>query len=412
VNRPLIESPPEWPVYSATALERVADLVRTGMVFDYAGSGAVVELEKAFSARHEGRYALSFNSGTSALFAAYSALGINTGDDVLVPNFTFLATVSPLLWLGSRPVLCDSGGEEAGVTVDTISRALTPNTKAVVVTHLFGNPVDMLHIRQFTRDEGLLLIEDCSHAHASTIDGRPVGVFGDAAIFSTGARKMVSGGHGGMLVVPDSDVRDTALLVGHFKPRARSDVRNPGLRAHAEFGLGGNLRMSPFAAVLALDHFSRLDELRKAKLGNVAVLNEALDGRLVPLRSPAGRENGTFFDIVYRLPQDVPKSARDRVVTALKAAGAPARAPATRPLNRVLGAMARSSMDRVGVLWERLASLAQQAPDDARLPNSTNQHDRMISLSSSVFHEPDLRHARAIAQVIALVDWDRVWTER
>ncbi len=89
-----------------------------------------------------------------------------------------------------------------------------------MVTHVFGYPVDMPRIMKVARSRGLPVVADCSHAHASTINGRPVGAFGDIAVFSLGARKMVSGGHGGVLLTDDPVWRDSALLVGHFKPRA------------------------------------------------------------------------------------------------------------------------------------------------------------------------------------------------
>src|ERR1019366_9531312 len=97
-----------WPVYSPTAEQRVIDLVRNGQVYDYAGRAPVTELEDEFSLMHNGAHVVSFNSGTSALFALLGALGFSEGDEVLVPNLTFLASASPLLWLGARPVLVDS----------------------------------------------------------------------------------------------------------------------------------------------------------------------------------------------------------------------------------------------------------------------------------------------------------------
>src|SRR5450759_2141158 len=99
--------PPSWPVYSAQAEQCIVEAIRNEAVYDYAGEGPVVELEGAFSEMHEDHYALSVNSGTSALFALYAALGIGSGDEVIVPNLTFLSTVSSLIWLGATPILCD-----------------------------------------------------------------------------------------------------------------------------------------------------------------------------------------------------------------------------------------------------------------------------------------------------------------
>src|SRR5205085_1061784 len=121
-------------------------------------------------------------------------------------------------------IVCDSAKERPGVDAATIGQLLTPRTRAIADTHIFGHPVDMHSIGDLARREGILLIEDCSHAHASTFSGRHVRVFGDGAAYSLGASRMVSGGHGGMLTTPHSDVRDAAMLIAHFKPRTRTGL--------------------------------------------------------------------------------------------------------------------------------------------------------------------------------------------
>src|SRR5690606_3080418 len=124
------------------ALARVTDMVRRGATFDYAGSGVVAELESTFSAAQGGRHVVSFNSGTSALFAAFAALGLGPGDEVLVPSWTFFATASPLLWLGAVPVLVDSSAGP-GVTAREFAARVTRRTRAIATTHLFGDTVDL-----------------------------------------------------------------------------------------------------------------------------------------------------------------------------------------------------------------------------------------------------------------------------
>src|SRR5450759_3566979 len=93
-----------WPIYNAQTEQRIVELVRNGQVYDYSGRAPVVELEGLFSELHAGLHVISFNSGTSALFALLAALDIGEGDEVLVPNLTFLASASPLLWLGATPI--------------------------------------------------------------------------------------------------------------------------------------------------------------------------------------------------------------------------------------------------------------------------------------------------------------------
>ncbi len=392
---------PPWPVYGLGVAGRLAELVESGTVFDYAGSGAVRELEEAFSRHHEGRYVVSFNSGTSALYAALCALGVGAGDEVIVPNLTFLASASPALWIGATPVLVDSGLSDASIDPAAVEAAITERTRVVVVTHLFGNPVDLDAVAAVCDRHGVALLEDCSHAHASTVDGRSVGQHGAAAIWSIGAGKMVSGGHGGLLVTADAKVRDVALLTGHFKPRTRTDILTAELRPYAEFALGGNLRLSPLSAVLALDHLTRLEELSAQRCTNVAIVDNYLAGLLVPLRPPAPRVNRSHFDLVYLLPSQLLTAARGDVLKALNSANVPAGAPSTRPLNRVLGAMRPLSTEPTRPLLHRLGTLGAAAPPDVRLPNSTELHDRMLSLPANWLHEANPAAAHSLGAAVA-----------
>lgn len=387
-----------WPTYERRTEELVAELVRNGQVFDYSGRAPVTELEARFSDIHDGAYVISFNSGTSALFALLAALGIGDGDDVLVPNLTFLASASPLLWLGANPILVDSHTWEPSIAPEAIERTLTPQTRAVIVTHLFGNPVDMDRISRICASRKILLIEDCSHAHASHIAGRPVGTQGDGAIFSIGAGKMISGGHGGLLVTKDSVVRDLALMIGHFKPRTREGILNAEFQPYAEFALGGNLRLSPIAATLALDHLERLPDLSRDRRRNVEVLNGAFDGLLRAVTVDPPRVNGTYFDVVYRLRCDVPTSTRDVIVSELQAAGVAVTPPATRPLNRVLHGVAAGAMTLKNTYLQRLNAFARTAPLDIDLPCSTDQHDRMLSFPAGHLYRSDLTFAAELVR--------------
>ena len=388
-----------WPIYSAVAEQRVADLVRSGRVFDYSGSAPVTELEDGFAKLHDFAYAVSFNSGTSALFAAFAALGIGAGDEVLVPNLTFLASASPLLWLDATSVLVDSEPFEPSIGLAAIQNAITPRTRAVVVTHLFGNPADIVAIRDLCSSRRVALIEDCSHAHASFHGSQHVGTFGDAAIYSIGSSKMISGGHGGLLVTRDPTIRDLAVLIGHFKPRTRTDLLSEELRRYAEFALGGNLRLSPVAAALALDHLNNIEQLSTDRQTNVDILDSAFRGPLEPVRTNPPRVNATHFDVVYRLPDHLPRTARDDLVHRLRVAGVAAAPPSTRPLNRVLNAIADAGPADFGSRHlRRLKEFAEAAPQDADLPFSVGQHDRMISLPAARLYRRDGAAAQDIVR--------------
>ncbi|GAA3570761.1 DegT/DnrJ/EryC1/StrS family aminotransferase [Streptomyces osmaniensis] len=295
--------PQPWPVYPPDAIEACSGLLTAGRSYDYSRGAEIAALEDEFAAGHGRAHALAVNSGTSALFLAYQALGVRAGDEVVVPTFTFPATATPLRWLGARPVLVDCGELTGNVTAETIASRITERTRGIAVTHLYGHPCDMPAIVRLARDKGLFLVEDCSHAHGAHDSSRRVGTWGDAAVFSVGARKPVSGGHGGVLLTDRADVFETACLSSASQQRSFASVRDPQRRAVSDTGLGGNLRMSPVAAVLAHAHLRQLDQLIEQKKANCEQLVRelaALPGLSAVIPRPGTDAGGRFgLHMVY-----------------------------------------------------------------------------------------------------------------
>ncbi|MBX7266335.1 DegT/DnrJ/EryC1/StrS family aminotransferase [Micromonospora sp. Llam7] len=383
-----IDHPQEWPVYDDPAVARASALIRAGRTFDYRHGPEIAEIEQLFSGTLDGRNVLAVNSGTSALLAAYYVLGLGPGDEVLVPSLTFLATASPLFVLGATPVLCDSGSATGNVTATALADRITSRTRAIAVTHLFGHPAPMAEITKLARERSLALIEDCSHAHGSTINGVPVGTFGDLAVFSIGGLKLVSGGMGGVLACRDSQHYDLACLLSSFRQRSRLTVRDPALRRLADVGLGGNLRISPVAAVLASSHLRRLDELVAAKARNASALVAALrthpgiDG---PGIAP-GHTMGGWYDIVLRVDPQRAGFDRDELVAALKRHGVRAGVPQTAPLHRTSVFTGCRPPTWHAYSPATLRQHFAYAPED--LPVSGRLHDEWISLPGTFFNQP------------------------
>jgi perosamine synthetase len=371
-------------VYDADTLARVTSLIASNHVFDYGRGAEIAALEEGFSRRYDGIHALTFNSGTSALYAAFWGLGFSNGAEVVVPTFTFQSTASPLLALGATPILCDVGGEDGNVTSATIENRITTKTVGVVITHLFGAPCEMEQIVSLCRRRGLALVEDCSHAHASLYRGKPLGMHGDAAVFSLGARKMVSGGHGGVLITRRSDVFDLACLVGHFKQRARVSVIDPRLRPFQDFALGGNLRMSPLAAVLAQGHLARLSELACDKLRLTKRLLAAAETWLgvQRLATIEGGENRSYYDIIVALPKGATRIDRDAMVNRLRVQGLKVRSPATGLIHQT--ALMRADTETLTLLKAPAPNLyaMRRAVRSERFDQVEDLHDRLISFPS------------------------------
>jgi dTDP-4-amino-4,6-dideoxygalactose transaminase len=159
-------------------------------------------------------YAIGVGNGTDALVIALRALGIGPGDDVVVPSFTFYATAEVVPHVGARPVFCDIDPETFCMTAETVARALTPATKAVIAVHLFGTPAPLVELSALTRSRGIKLIEDAAQAAGAELDGARIGALGDAATLSFfPSKNLPCLGDGGAILTPDAEVAERARLL-------------------------------------------------------------------------------------------------------------------------------------------------------------------------------------------------------
>ena len=150
------------------------------------------------------KYAIALANGTVALELALYCLGIGSGDEVIVPSRTFIATASCAVMRGATPVVADIDRDSGNLTAETIEKVITPRTKAIIVVHLAGWPCEMDSILELARRHGIAVIEDCAQAHGARYRGRSIGSFGDMAAFSFCQDKnMTTGGEGGMLLTND-----------------------------------------------------------------------------------------------------------------------------------------------------------------------------------------------------------------
>lgn len=241
-------------------------------------SGPIRELENKFLKYlgNKRKYAITYNSGTSALLAAYFALGIDEGDEVIAPALTFHAAVSPIYFLKANPILVDIDQNTYCIDPNKIEQAITNKTKAIVVVHQWGHPADMNPIMDIAKKYNLKIIEDCSHAHGSTYNGKKVGLFGDIGVFSMQANKILFAGEGGILVTDSVELHDRATLLGHYRDRARDEITDKFLQRFWVSGYGLKLRMSPYNAITALFALSKLDKRIKQRKKCLTYLTKCL----------------------------------------------------------------------------------------------------------------------------------------
>lgn len=250
----------QWPPLSDAVREAVA-IQLDDSISIYDRSGIIDRVESAFERYYNRDHALLTNAGTSALHSAFVGAQLGPGDEVIVPAYTFFASATPLFFTGATPILVDIR-PDGNVDPTEVKRHITANTKAIVVTHMWGMPCDMEAITRIATDRDLILIEDASHAHGARIGNQPVGTFGTVAAFSLQAQKTVTGGEGGVLLTDEDEVFYRALMLGHYNKRCKTEIPSSHpLARFATTGMGLKLRIHPLAAAIAAVGLRQLDEV-------------------------------------------------------------------------------------------------------------------------------------------------------
>jgi len=229
------------------------------------GTPVVREFESEWRRQTGLPYALTTVNGTAALFSAFFGLGVGPGDEVICPSYTWICTVSPVPFLGAKPVFCESEPGGFLVDPDDIERRITPRTKAIVAVHLWGWVCDIDRIMAIGAKHGIPVIEDCSHAHGARYKGKPVGSIGDAGCWSLQGSKAVSAGEGGVLATRHVDVFERACLAGQVNRIAGIDLDTPHYQDFQPFGTGMKFRAHPLGIGIASIQLEKLPELNRRR---------------------------------------------------------------------------------------------------------------------------------------------------
>jgi perosamine synthetase len=221
----------------------------------------VKQLETEFAARVGRKHGIAVCNGSMALEAAIAALDLQPGDEVLLPTFTIISCGAAIVRAGAVPVLVDCLSDTWNMDVTQLEQKITPKTKAIMVVHIYGLPVDMTPILTLAYQYGLKIIEDAAEAHGQTYQGKPCGSFGDLSTFSFYPNKLVTTGEGGMIVTDDDEIAQRCRSLRNlcFQPQLRF--------VHEE--LGWNMRMTNLQAAVGIAQLERLDEFiqRKREMG-------------------------------------------------------------------------------------------------------------------------------------------------
>lgn len=322
---------PSWPVIAKNDRDAWAKVLEEGKWCRIDGKYCDA-FEKAFAGHMGARHCTATANGTSALYASLNALGVGPGDEVLVPPYTFVATVNVVLLQYALPVFVDTDRATFQMDARKLEAAITPRTRCILPVHLGGNPANMDLILAVANKHKLPVLEDACQAHLGEWKGKKLGTLGTAGCFSFQASKNLNCGEGGAVLSNDDAFMERCFAF-HNNGRRRKGSTYGGFA----YSTGGaNLRMTEFQAALLLQQMTRWEEQSKVRDENAAYLTKQLQevSGIQPMKSYPGCTRNGLHIYMFRFDKEQWGGAtRAQFVKALRAEGIPC-SPGYTPLNK------------------------------------------------------------------------------
>lgn len=287
---------PGWPVEDASDENELLGVMRGGK-WGRLNGPETAKFEQQFAALMGARYCLGVSSGTAALLTTLGALGIGPGDEVIVPPYTFIATVNVVLMSYGLPVFVDTDPETFQIDAGKIEAAITDRTRAIIAVHLGGATFDVDAVQAIAKKHNLPLIEDSCQSHLAAWRGHPIGSFGTAGCFSFQSSKNLNCGEGGAILTASDDFLDQCFAF-HNNGRGRKQPSNdPAYRSH-----GINLRMTEFQASVLVTQMARVEQQARTRTDNAAYLTGLLQEipGIAPARTYAGCTRNAYHLYMFR----------------------------------------------------------------------------------------------------------------
>lgn len=256
------------PFLNGNEEQYVQDCIKTSWISS-AGK-YVTEFENSFSKYCDCEYGVATCNGTVSLHLALAALGIKKGDEVIIPNFTMIASAFAVCYTGATPVFIDADKDTWNIDTAKIEEKITPKTKAIMPVHIFGNPCNMSEIKRIADKYNLFIVEDAAEAHGATYNDKKVGSFSDVASFSFFANKNLTTGEGGMVVTNNKEHYDRCRCLKNMS----FSLDAPRVYEH-EF-IGFNYRMSNIHAAIGLAQVEKANEYRNMRIMNNRIYRQCL----------------------------------------------------------------------------------------------------------------------------------------
>lgn len=269
----------------------------------------VDQFESAFASYHGMPQAVSVCNGTVALHVALHCLGIGRGDEVIVPTFTYIASVNAIALTGATPVFADCRAPDWLIDPEDVARKLTPRTRAVMPVHLYGAVCDMYALAALAETHAIAIVEDCAEALGARLDGKLAGTFGEVSTFSFFGNKLITTGEGGMLLARETRLADR---IRHVKGQAQS------ARAYWHDELGFNYRMTNICAAIGVAQMQKIDAYLERKRSIADLYKSLLSGQPVAFQKSVASVLSSNWLVSLLLPA---KFDRDEIIALLAREG-------------------------------------------------------------------------------------------
>lgn len=303
--------PVNEPLISSQSKKYVLDCLQSGWIS--AAGSYVHKFEQQFAEYLGTKHAVSVTNGTAALHLACAALDIGPGDEVIMPDLTIISCAFAVTYLGATPVFVDVDAETGNIDPSLIEAKISPRTKAIMVVHLYGHPVQMDKVKKIAQKYQLPIIEDAAEAHGAEYQGQKVGSIGEIGCFSFYANKIVTTGEGGMVVTNSDQIHQKLLLL--------KDLAHSPQRRFYHEAVGFNYRMTALQAALGLGELENIDKYVQKKRQMAQLYHQLLkNNRLLELPTETKEVFSVYWMYAVRMKKDAPIS-RDELMMKLEQAG-------------------------------------------------------------------------------------------
>jgi perosamine synthetase len=292
-----VEKP--WPIITQQDMDAVHAVLKRGILWG-PDAPEKTALEKEWADYCGVKHCVVTNSGTSAMHACVAGVGVETGDEVIVPAFTFWATAQAVLCQNAIPVFVDIDPVSYNIDPKKIEQKITERTKAIIAVHVHGLPCDMDEISEIANRHGIKVLEDAAHAHGSEYRGRKAGNLGDMGMFSLNGTKNLPGGEGGFVTTNDPDFFEKARLTCMF---GEKKVPKGNIRPYDAHTMGNNYRPVEMTCAFVRSQLKRLDEYNRLRIENVNYLNREL-GKIKGVITPPEPHDRKNVYHIYRIKLD------------------------------------------------------------------------------------------------------------